>query len=368
MRILHAADLHLSCKSDQDYGLGVLQEIVKVALDESVDALLFCGDVFDTFESLEQLRGAWRETIAPLDGKVSTFIIPGNHEDLGRVASQDLMTYDLGVARLLAGKPFSFLEVTTKTGPLELLAIPHQSEAFDFRLWQVPEKKAAVRVAMAHGLVQGMSYAGPDVEEGGASLDPDMFGRFQVDYAALGHIHGRREEQRGSTLIAYSGSSRVWRSGEAGERCVNLVEIGESGTKVVGIPLKSAGLYRCLELPLNFDGSLPEINKDLWRSQDFVEIKLSGLVDDETVVKAACDRFEQLVRSSVRRLIIRRDDLIVLSGISNQPLAQRFLDLWQQSYPAEDSAAPLLLQRQRQVWYKARDLALREMKNLLEGA
>jgi DNA repair exonuclease SbcCD nuclease subunit len=366
LRILHAADLHLAAKADTDYGFAVLREIVAVAAREDVDLVLLCGDIFDTFESLAQLRARFREEMAPLAGRV--LMIPGNHEDLGR-ASQDLGAFDLGAVRLLADKPFSLHVATTRSGPVEVLAIPHQSEAFDYRGWSVPEKRTPLRLAMAHGAVQGMSYVGPDVEEGGASLDPDLFGRFGVDYAALGHIHSRRDEQRGQTLLAYSGSARVWRSGESGARTVNIVEHDGKVLRVRQAPLTTAGIYRLIEAPVNYDGSLPDKDglPDFsgWTPHDYVELRLSGVVDDENAVKAACERFEAATAATVRRLVIKRDELTVLSGISSQPLARRFLDLWRDGAPETGTGST---ERARQVWLRARELALGELKKLLEDA
>ena len=89
---------------------------------------------------------------------------------------------------------------------MEFLAVPHQEEYAGYDTWAVPPKAAPWRIALAHGIVAGMAYRGPDAEGGGSALDPDLFARFQVDYAALGHIHGRRHQVLGGLTMAYPGS------------------------------------------------------------------------------------------------------------------------------------------------------------------
>jgi DNA repair exonuclease SbcCD nuclease subunit len=124
LRIIHAADLHLTTKADKDYGLSVLREIVEIAMRDDCDLLVFSGDVFDTFDCLDQLRAPVREIVGSYQGK--TLMIPGNHEDLGR-ASRDFAAYDLGSLQVLTAKPFSLQMIMTRSGPLEVLAIPHQN-------------------------------------------------------------------------------------------------------------------------------------------------------------------------------------------------------------------------------------------------
>lgn len=90
MRILHFADLHLgkslsgfSLREDQEY---ILQEILKIARHEGVEALVLAGDVFDRpnppQEALELFDGFISQLAA--EG-IQLFLVSGNHDSASRL-------------------------------------------------------------------------------------------------------------------------------------------------------------------------------------------------------------------------------------------------------------------------------------------
>jgi hypothetical protein len=92
------------------------------------------------------------------------------------------------------------------------------------------------------------------------------------------------------------------------------------------------------------------------------------LVEDENVVKSVCEAFEVTHKNTVRKLAFKREDLIILAGVSQQPLAKRFLELWKKSSPEITSTGLSPKDRDFEVWRCAREIALKEMKRLLEDA
>ncbi len=357
MLILHAADLHL-CDSEREYSLSVLEEIVALALSRDVAFLLLSGDTFDSFDDVECLRSSFRKASEKLPPSCEVLLLQGNHEDLGR-GKRDLQSLDLGPVTLLVDTPFSLIE---RDG-VEFLTIPHQANYSDYRQWKVPQKKQkTLRIAIAHGVVVGVSYAGPDQETGAGVLDPDIFTRFGVDYAALGHIHIRRRENSNNTIISYPGSARVWRRGELGERGVCLLNTDEL-LRVDFLALKSAGRYREHTLPLSLEGKAADLSKEArsWSSTDWIHISLTGLVEEESVVASLEAELRKQHGDKVRKLEIVRDDVSVLPGISSQPLASRFLALWDLKEPQPEQ------QVERRIWLRARELALAEIKRVLEA-
>lgn len=376
-RLLHAADLHLSA-AEKGYGLAVFAGLIEAARREGADYLAFCGDLFDAYPDAEALRPEIRRL---LEGAPCEFLyLPGNHEALRR-GGGGLSRLDLGPATLLSAAPFSLITRDRGGAAVEFLAIPHQESYSGYGSWSVPPKAARWRVALAHGLVAGLAYRGPDDEGGAAALDPDLFRRFGADYAALGHIHRARTESIGPVRFAYPGSARVWRRNEDGPRGAWLVDLPAGGGPLPPpkfIPLREAGEFRAYELCLSLAGEAPDLDKaaQAWGTADFVALRLAGVVEDENAVAALADRLRARYASRVRRIEIDRDDVSILPGIASQPLVRSFLEAWDRRRPAIDAggadretlvrdARPA---RETADWLRARELGLAALKAYLERA
>jgi predicted phosphodiesterase len=357
VRILHCADLHLSL-AERSYSLSVLEELIAVAAAERADIWLLAGDLFDSYEDVEGLRAAFRERLQPLLERTAIVMIPGNHECLG-AGAPCLERLDLGVAWRLR-QPFELLELAG----IEILVMPWGADTSDYLSWQVPAKKVGLRLALAHGTVAGFNLSGPEDESEGSAIDPALFAQFAVDYAALGHIHAGRIMRSGATMLAYPGSARVWRRGEVGPRRAVLLDTDPGAGTIAqprGIELAAAGRFRAHEQPLGLDGSGAELAAEAaaWGPSDWVELRLSGLVEDEGVVADLERHLRAEYGPRLRRLDVTRDDILVLQGIAAQPIARRFLSLWAERRPADAGAAD--------AWLAARDAGLRRIKALLEA-
>lgn len=371
-RILHAADIHLSV-ADQDYGLAVFAELIRTAKSEKADYLLFCGDLFNTFADADRLRVEFRRILG--SPPFEFMYLPGNHEDLHRGAGE-LSRLDWGAATVLHAQPFELLRRDSGGATIEFLAVPHQENYSAYGNWPVPAKQAPWRIAMAHGVVAGMSYRGPDDEGGATAIDPDLFIRFKADYAALGHIHGRRTQAIGPVLFAYPGSTRVWRRNECGPRGALMLDLPDSGPsgkpgatlpEPVFLPLASAGEYRRYSLPLSLEGEPPDVDAlaGYWGAADHVELVLKGLVEDETAVARLAERLRARYASRVRLLDIDRDGVSALPGISSQPIVRKFLEGWTARMP-RPSPGSGTDEGELAVWIRARELALNSLKANLE--
>jgi predicted phosphodiesterase len=365
--IIHCADLHLASE-EQDYAFKVLDELFLQAKKRDVDLILFAGDLFNSFKDAETLRLIFREKLAGFKKALPQcriLFLPGNHEYL-RKGQATLTNLDLGPLTVLEENPFQFMAGED----LEILAIPHQLTYKNYIEWAVPPKKAPFRLALAHGSVSGMAFlglehmynAGITEEEGGSVIDPDLFTRFQIDYAALGHIHAPRQQKLGSTLLYYPGSARVWRKGELGPRFFNCLQIDKQIT-VTPVTLQTAGQYRYYDWPLSLTGELPDMRNEAvcWKKEDWLDIRLTGIVEDEKKVAELAHKLEEQFGRTVRRLDIARDEIMVLEGISSQPIVQKFLELWQKRLPAPADT------QQQKVWLKAREVALHKIREYLKA-
>jgi DNA repair exonuclease SbcCD nuclease subunit len=219
-------------------------------------------------------------------------------------------------------------------------------------------------VALAHGLVAGLAYRGPDEEGGAAALDPDLFRRFSVDYAALGHIHRGRCQAAGGVSCAYPGSARVWRRNEDGPRGAWLLDLPVTGALPAPAfaPLRAAGEFRRYAIPLSLEGEPPDLDALAreWGPSDYVALDFTGIVEDETAVAALADRVRAAFAPKVRKLEIDRDEVAALPGIAGQPLVRRFLEAWERRVPPGPEG--------RAEWMRARELGLAALKAGLEKA
>lgn len=356
MNIIHSADLHLSV-GEREYSFSVLEEIVGACLEHRASCLVLAGDLFDSFVDAEALRSEFRDCIGRLKDRCTILFLPGNHERL-KQGGTSLKALDLGHATLLGAEPFCLWAEEN----VEILGIPHRDAYGDYREWDVPAKRSRFRIAVAHATVIGMSYAGIEEEPGATAIDPDLFARFQVDYAALGHIHARKRSVHDGVTLAYPGSARVWRRGESGPHGFLLVSVGAT-LEAEFFPLQSAGTFREYTVPLTLEGEIEDVpwGEDIWQPNDWVSIELSGVVEDENTVAAVEQRLISQFSDTIRRLQINRDGVTAFHGIASHPIAQRFIAAWKAlEHDVEDDD-------RRRVWLRARELALQEMKSVMEA-
>jgi exonuclease SbcD len=367
MRIIHCADLHLSEK-EKEYSFEVLEEILAIAKKNDAGCLLFSGDIFDSFQDAVNLRLAFREKIEFFTAhyrqanKKPPFMImiPGNHEE-HKKGKANFSKYDFGLITIVEKRPFDLLSMEDT----EILALPFQKHYVNsggYAEWKVPKKQLPFRICLAHTTVSGLTYTGPDEEEETSVLDMDFFHHFKIDYAALGHIHQPITERAGSVVLAYPGSSRIWRRGEKGCHYVNLVE-GKEGLEVTPLRLSSAGEYRLYTWPLNLEGQLTDVSGETknWQKNDWIEIRLTGLVENEQAVLKLEEELKKKYSARVRRIEIDRDSIMILTGISSQPMAKKFIKLWEQKKPKNNNEEDI------NTWLKAREVGLAKIKEVMEA-
>ena len=358
--IIHCADLHLTGGEEREYSLSVLDEILTISDHERAEYLLICGDLFDSFDDAVSLRAELLGRIESIRSQCQILFVPGNHEDLGK-GNRSLSNLDLGTLRACYATPFELIPYPE----VEFLCIPHQADYRDYHEWLVAPKKAAFRIALAHGLVSGIDiYAGPESEEAGpvGTIDPDLFTRFDVDYAAMGHIHSRRNERYCQTWISYPGSSRVWRRGEAGPRGVSLVRIDQA-VQVEFNPLTAAGQYRRYHLPLTPGGTVEDVEtlSASWEENDWIDLYFSGIVEDENSVAELEKKLRSEHAERVRKIEIERTDVQPLPGIMSQPIVKKFLETWKEREP------DIADERTYTIWLKARQIGLEQIKTVMEA-
>lgn len=267
MKLLHTADIHLGAKTygrrDPDTGLNTrlldvrrsLKTLVRRALDEEVDAFLFCGDAYHTADPTPTQQKIFAECLQPLaDAGVPLVLVIGNHDHpvtYGRASSLDIFEYVDGEVYCYR-KPASRVQVIdTASGPLQLIPLPWpirsqiltkdeyrsmtpeelrqfieekyvtyvRRRAEDIQNEVVVERRDGTEhrlspdlptVLAGHVTLQGAELAGSERTTLIASDPKFTVGQLAVapiDYVALGHIHrAQNRNSDGYPPVVYAGS------------------------------------------------------------------------------------------------------------------------------------------------------------------
>lgn len=267
VKLLHTADIHLGVKTygrrDAETGLNTrlldvqrsLNAVVQRALDDDVDAFLFCGDAYHTADPTPTQQTLFAECLQPLaEADIPMVFIIGNHDHpvtYGRASSLDIFEYVAGTVHCYR-RPASTVEVIeTKNGPLQLIPLPWpiRSQILtkeEYRSMTPEELRAFIEekyvtyvqrrtdditggevveradgtahtlspdvptVLAGHVTLQGAELAGSERTTLISSEPKFAVGQLAVspiDYVALGHIHrAQNRNPDGHPPVVYAGS------------------------------------------------------------------------------------------------------------------------------------------------------------------
>lgn len=260
MKLLHLSDLHLgkrvngfSMLEDQRV---ILTQIVDLAEEEKVDAVLLAGDLYDKpvppAEAVTLLDGFLTRLSG---GGIPVFAISGNHDSPERLAFATRLLAGEGIhltAQYQGPQPPFLLQ--DEYGDVAIYALPYlkpalvrhwnpeadiasYEEAVSYALGQWAVDKTRRNVLLAHQFVTGgVTCESEERSVGGVDQIPaPLFAAF--DYVALGHLHG--PQSVGRPTLRYSGSPLKYSFSECGhEKSVTLVTLKEKGqVEIQALPL-----------------------------------------------------------------------------------------------------------------------------------
>ena len=325
IKILHTADLHI----DSPFAflpeekaifrrrrqLGILEEIVTLAEHHRVDALLICGDLFDSpnisFDVTSSVSDILSSTAIPV------FIAPGNHDYFHLGSPYNLNVWPENV-HIFKSSAIERIELPQMTLYGAGFTSPNlfRSTLSNFSLGNNSDTGGFYKpsVIMLHGELNPREpiyhpvYTN-DIAACGA------------DYLALGHIHSRTEPQKvGNTVFAFSGCPEGRGFDETGSKGMYLVELGR-GVNMTFLPLSGAKYY---DLTVNLTGNDSPakeiINALPSKSQeDLFRITLSGEIEPNLI--------------SIEEISKSISPLVFYAEIINRTKLPR--DIW--SYCSEDT-------------------------------
>lgn len=269
MKILHTADWHLGKRLDSfsrmEEQIAVMKEIVSIARTEAVDMVIIAGDLFDTFNPPVEAVDLFFKTLKELsnNGERPVIAISGNHDAPGFIDAPNPLAKACGI--ILIGRPNSviapfdsehFSVIRSDRGFLEIklarighpVRVLHTAYANEQRLkeylgedketqlneilrqnWRyIVESycdEKGVNILTAHLYMN--KKGGPMIEEpdgekplkiGNASLIYSDAIPEQVQYTALGHIHGHKNIGTSERPVIYASSPIGYSFSEAGQK------------------------------------------------------------------------------------------------------------------------------------------------------
>lgn len=232
MKFLHLSDLHLgknlngfSLYQDQAY---ILHQVMQIAQNEQIEAVIIAGDIFDksvpnsqAIQLFDEFLTSWAELNLPV------FIISGNHDNAQRVAfganlfKQNNIfispVYNGNISPITLEDNFGkinfyllpFLKPTTVRNFFPDEEITSYNQAIEVALKNISLNTNERNILIAHQFVTGAYICdSEDIVVGGIdNIDANLFQDF--DYVALGHLHTPQTILRKSirycgTLLKYS--------------------------------------------------------------------------------------------------------------------------------------------------------------------
>ena len=269
MKILHTADWHLGKKLDRfsriEEQRAVMGEIVQIANAQKVDVVIIAGDLFDNFTPNTDAIELFYKTVKQLSlgGRRPVVAISGNHDAPKLIDAPDPLARECGI--FLIGQPFAlvtpietqdfkithssagFIELQLASFPYPLRII-HTAYANEPRLreelegdkqlainqflsdkWQALAQEycdsKGVNILTAHLFMNpknGELLEEPEGERpiriGNADMIYTNAIPLQMQYTALGHLHGFKNIGSEEKPIIYASSPLCYSFSEAGEQ------------------------------------------------------------------------------------------------------------------------------------------------------
>ncbi|MGA9211749.1 metallophosphoesterase family protein [Kaistella sp.] len=276
MKILHTADWHLGKRLDRFSRLEeqvlVLNEIIEIADEQNVDLVLIAGDLFDNFnpgvEAIELFYSTLKRL--SLNGKRPVIAISGNHDSPNLIDAPDPLARECGI--ILIGHPnakvhpfelenfkithstngFFELELNGFDFPIRILHTPYANEVRLKEYFGENKEEAlnqilagnwatiadefcdekGVNLLMAHLY---MNIKGAAILEEPEGEKPIKIGNAdlifsetippQIQYTALGHLHGFQNIGTTEKPVVYSSSPLCYSFSEAGQtKYISIIE------------------------------------------------------------------------------------------------------------------------------------------------
>ena len=337
MKVLHTADWHIGKKlhgyellSDQAY---ILDQILKIAQAESVDAIIIAGDLYDRSIPSEDSVRLLNQTIAKwnLTENIPLLAISGNHDSATRLATGapwfNQSNFHLHTRLEEAFEPIEM-------GDTQFYLLPY-FEPVDARIYFADPEIRTIQAAMpkviekleasfdknkkhvlvSHFFVAGSSKTDSEtkIEVGGLDgINGQLLVNF--DYVALGHLHGKDALKMENAR--YSGSPLKYSLSEKNQ--VKGVWIIDTETSEFSFRTV-APLHEIEEIQATFEKLLdPDFYLTIER-----ENYLSILLEDQAVIPNLMNQLRQVYPRIIQVERINGYEAENISRLSQKQLTEK---------------------------------------------
>ena len=253
--------------------LAAFDELIDYAMGNDVDLVLFTGDAYKNRDPSQTHQREFAKRVRRLAGAgVPVFLLVGNHDlphTTHRASAVEIFDV-LDVANVTTAERLDVYRVETKSGPLQVLALPWIRRSAilareDVRSLPYEQFKKLLEDRLTEAVIDAgerldpavpsvlaahvsVSSAKPGTEctmmigQDHVLLQSDLAGR-PVDYVALGHIHRRQELSTSGLPMVYAGSLQRVDFGEEdheakGFYVLDLDPAAGLGHRVTGLELR----------------------------------------------------------------------------------------------------------------------------------
>lgn len=316
MKFMHLSDLHLGKRVNEfsmiEDQIDILRQILTIAKDEAVDAVLIAGDVYDKpIPPVEAVRLLDQFLVDLGELHLPVFLISGNHDSVQRLSFGSRLLKEGGL--FIAPEYDGTMEPVTlrdEFGDIDIYMLPFVKPAHVRRYFPderietytdavrvalsaatagahgAPQEDQRRRVLLSHQFVTGASRSeSEEVSVGGLdNVDAEAYAGF--DYVALGHIHGPQDirfagekAEGGCPRIRYCGTPLKYSFSEADHvKSVTIVDLKEKGdVAITTVPLTPLHDMRKLR------GTYLEVtSREFYRefdTNDYVQVTLTNEED-----------------------------------------------------------------------------------------
>ncbi|MFH0955313.1 MAG: DNA repair exonuclease [Candidatus Micrarchaeota archaeon] len=359
MRFVQTGDLHLGARfsklgnkanKQRKRLLTTFSTIINFSIKENADALLICGDLFDScFPNPVTIDTVISEFNKLRKENIPVFIVPGNH-DFGDKNPYDCSLFPSNVKIFTNSKMESF---DLGEWIIHGCAFNYQNpDADPLKAFEV-KKPEKINVGIVHGSYTKFNWA-EEEEKAYAPIDKKDIENSGLTYLALGHFH--KTSQLDTKIPAwYAGTPEPLSFSQAGESNILLVETTEETVKVQKQKTNET-TYKLEEIDLTQNQNRAfEILKQNADINTSLRLTLKGTPANPTEIDA--DSLVEHFQDDYFYLEINDQTHIPMNEIPDASLRGRFIRLMQESIKNEKNGQEM----------KVKELAYRIGLRALDG-